>query len=140
MHDPPAGPLGSRAYRRFSSMGIREIEVLKEPKVGIISTGNELVPLTSPLGEVGVYPSSAYAIAAQLKAQGVQVPFMEICPDDARGFSCMLDERISQADVIITTGALSVGKKGFSSGGIGNNGCRAAFSWSEYAAGYACHG
>uniref|UniRef100_UPI0032608A15 hypothetical protein n=1 Tax=Clostridium sp. NkU-1 TaxID=1095009 RepID=UPI0032608A15 len=53
--------------------------MLEEPKVGIISTGNELVPLARPLGKVGVYPSSAYAIASQLKAQGVQVPFMEIC-------------------------------------------------------------
>ena len=97
----------------LASMGIQEITVLQEPKVGIISTGNELVPLTRPLGKVGVYPSSAYAIASQLKSQGVQVPFMEICPDDPQGFSRMLDERIGQADVIITTGALSVGKKDF---------------------------
>lgn len=105
--------LGAGHIGVLASMGIREITVLKEPKVGIISTGNELVPLTSPLGKVGVYPSSAYAIAAQLKALGVQVPFLEICSDDAQRFSCMLDERISQADVIITTGALSVGKKDF---------------------------
>jgi molybdopterin molybdotransferase len=105
--------LGAGHIGVLASMGIWEITVFKEPKVGIISTGNELVPLTSPLGKVGVYPSSAYAIASQLKAQGVQVSFMEICPDDAKGFSRMLDERIGQADVIITTGALSVGKKDF---------------------------
>ncbi|MDR2024164.1 MAG: molybdopterin molybdotransferase MoeA [Hungatella sp.] len=110
---PRQARLGAGHIGVLASMGIQEITVLEEPKVGIISTGNELVPLIRPLGKVGVYPSSAYAIASQLKAQGVQVPFMEICPDDPREFSRMLDERISQADVITTTGALSVGKKDF---------------------------
>ena len=110
---PRQARLGAGHIGVLASMGIGEIEVLQEPKVGIISTGNELVPLTGTLGEVGVYPSSAYAIASQLKAQGVQVPFMEICPDDPQEFSRMLDEKTGQADVIITTGALSVGKKDF---------------------------
>jgi len=110
---PRQSRLGAGHIGVLASMGIREITVLREPGVGIISTGNELVPLTGPLGKVGVYPSSAYAIASQLKAQGVKVPFMEICPDDSNAFSRMLEERIGQADVIITTGALSVGKKDF---------------------------
>lgn len=105
--------LGAGHIGVLASMGIREITVYQEPRVAIISTGNELVPLNRPLGKVGVYPSSAYAIAAQLKAQGVQVPFLDICPDDPQEFSRMLDERIGQVDVIITTGALSVGKKDF---------------------------
>lgn len=110
---PRQARLGPGHIGVLASMGIREITVLQKARVGIISTGNELVPLTGPLGKVGVYPSSAYAIAAMLKAQGVQVAFMEICPDDPQAFSRMLDERIGQTDIIITTGALSVGKKDF---------------------------
>lgn len=110
---PPHTRLGAGHIGVLASMGIREIEVYKEPRVGIISTGNELVPLDKPLGKVGVYPSSAYAIASQLKNGGVKVAFMDICPDDPEQFSFMLNERIGQADVIITTGALSVGKKDF---------------------------
>ncbi|MGC4019677.1 MAG: molybdopterin molybdotransferase MoeA [Muricomes sp.] len=97
----------------LASLGIREITVFQMPRVGIISTGNELVPLNQPISEVGVYPSSAYTIASRLKAKGIEVPFMEICGDDAQKFSDMLDERIEQADVIVTTGAISVGKKDF---------------------------
>lgn len=97
----------------LSSLGIREIMVFETPKVGIISTGNELVPLDQPLGKVGVYPSSAYTIAARLKAKNIEVSFMETCTDDSKTFSDMLDGRLNQADVIITTGALSVGKKDF---------------------------
>lgn len=111
----------------LASMGIQEITVLKEPRVGIISTGNELMPLAGPLGKVGVYPSSAYAIAAQLKTQGVQVTFMEICPDDPDRFSFMLNEKIGQADVIITTGALSVGKKDFLPEALENMGAERIF-------------
>lgn len=97
----------------LASLGIGEIEVFQAPRAGIISTGNELVPLAQPIKEVGVYPSSAYTIAARLKDRGVEAAFMEICRDDSKKFSDMLDERINQADVIITTGALSVGKKDF---------------------------
>ncbi|MFT4106947.1 MAG: molybdopterin molybdotransferase MoeA [Lacrimispora sp.] len=97
----------------LASMGIMEIEVFQKLEVGIISTGSELVPLAGSLGKVGVYPSSAYALAAKLKEQGAQVTFMEICPDDPELFFSMLDQKIGQADVIITTGALSVGKKDF---------------------------
>lgn len=97
----------------LASLGIREVMVYQAPKIGIISTGNELVPIDRPIGNVGVYPSSAYTIAARLKAKGIEVPFMEICADDSKKFSDMLNERINQADVIITTGALSVGKKDF---------------------------
>lgn len=111
----------------LASMGIREITVLKEPRVGIISTGNELMPITGPLGKVGVYPSSAYAIAAQLKTQGVEVTFMDICPDDPDRFSLMLNEKIGQADVIITTGALSVGKKDFLPEALENMGAERIF-------------
>ena len=71
------------------------------------------MPLHRPIGKVGVYPSSAYMIAAKLKAKGIEVPFMEICADDSKSFSHMLEERIDQVDLIITTGALSVGKKDF---------------------------
>ncbi len=97
----------------LASMGIMEIEVFQRLEVGIISTGSELVPLAGSLGKVGVYPSSAYALAAKLKEQGVFVAFMQICPDNPEVFTSMLDQKISQADVIITTGALSVGKKDF---------------------------
>lgn len=105
--------LGSGHIGVLASLGIPEVMVFQAPKVGIISTGNELVPLNRPIGKVGVYPSSAYTIAARLKAKGVEVSFMEICADDSERFSDMLDERIYQADVIITTGAISVGKKDF---------------------------
>ena len=97
----------------LASMGIMEIEVFQRLEVGIISTGSELVPLAGSLGKVGVYPSSAYALAAKLKEQGAQVAFMEICPDDPDLFFAMLNQKTGQADVIITTGALSVGKKDF---------------------------
>lgn len=51
----------------LASMGIMEIEVFQRLEVGIISTGSELVPLARSLGKVGVYPSSAYALAAKLR-------------------------------------------------------------------------
>lgn len=109
----PGTRLGAGHIGVLASLGIREIQVFKALRAGIISTGSELVPLDLPIGKVGVYPSSAYTIAARLKAKGIEVPFMEICADDSKSFSDMLDEKISQADVIITTGALSVGKKDF---------------------------
>lgn len=111
----------------LASLGISEITVRQAPRVGIISTGNELVPLGRPIGKVGVYPSSAYTIAARLKAKGIEVPFLEICADDPAIFSELLDKRILQADVIITTGALSVGKKDFLPEALGKMGAEKLF-------------
>ena len=102
---PRGTRLGAGHIGVLASLGIREVMVFRAPKVGIISTGAELVPLDRPIGKVGVYPSSAYTITARLKAKGIDVPFMEICTDDPKEFTHMLDERIDQADLIITTGA-----------------------------------
>ena len=46
---PRQARLGAGHIGVLASMGIQEITVVEEPKVGIISTGNELVPLIMPL-------------------------------------------------------------------------------------------
>lgn len=111
----------------LASLGIREITVYRSPRAGIISTGNELVSLEQPIGRVGVYPSSAYTIAARLRANGVEVAFMELCPDDSQAFIDMIEEKAPQAEVIITTGALSVGKKDFLPGALEKMGVERLF-------------
>lgn len=111
----------------LASLGIPEITVFTVPKVGIISTGNELRPLACPIGKVGVYPSSAYTIAAKLKSKGMDVSFMEVCADDASSFSELVNTKINEIDLLITTGALSVGKRDFLAGALEEMGAERIF-------------
>lgn len=97
----------------LASLGIAKVNVIEPVCVGIISTGNELVKLQNPVGEVGVYPSSAYTLATFLDKPTTYVKFITICGDTPEQFIELVRNQINSVDILLTTGALSVGKKDF---------------------------
>lgn len=102
--------LGSQHIGVLASMGFAQVEVLRPFRVGVIATGNELAKPGAPLGRTQVYNSSSYTIAADLKAFGVQLAFLEVCRDDEAALCRLVNARIGEVDAIITTGGVSVGK------------------------------
>lgn len=119
--------LTSRHIGVLASMGIPNVKVLRPYRVGIVATGDELVPPGSPLGPAQLYNSSSYTIAAQLKTAGVEVAFLELCRDDPDAFCQLIRERMGQVDLVITTGAVSVGSKDIIPGALAQLGARRLF-------------
>lgn len=65
----------------------------------------------TPLLPGKIYNSIAYMLRASMERQGIQVPFTEICGDDKELLKEKLQQCLKTADIVITTGGVSVGKK-----------------------------
>lgn len=95
----------------LASLGFDKVPVYRPMRIGIISTGNELTSLGEPLQANQIYNSSAYAIAAQIQTVGFDVAFMHICRDEIDLLKTYIETRMPEIDLLITTGAVSVGKR-----------------------------
>lgn len=96
-----------------ASIGLQTISVIAPIRIGIIGTGNELKCPSQELGPSSVYNSSSYTIASSIKEKNLEVAFMETSPDNIDYFTSMVINQFQEFDILITTGAVSVGKKDF---------------------------
>lgn len=97
----------------LASLGISQVLVRRKLRVGILSTGNELVELDQPLSPCKIFNSCGYTLATSLKTEGIEVVFMKNCNDD---LDCLIEEirtGCENVDILLTTGGISVGKKDF---------------------------
>lgn len=95
----------------LASLGIYRVPVYKRIRCSILSTGSELMAPGLPLLPGKIYNSIAYMLQASMEKQGIQVPYMEICGDEKEELKKQLQKALELADVVITTGGVSVGKK-----------------------------
>ena len=95
----------------LASLGIYEVLVCERIKCSILSTGSELMAPGTPLLPGKIYNSIAYMLRASMERQGIQVPFTEICGDDKELLKEKIQQCLKTADIVITTGGVSVGKK-----------------------------
>src|SRR5262249_10114411 len=100
--------LGPADLGLLASMGRPSVEVRVAPRVAILSTGDELMPLGNPLGPGQIYNSNAYALAAAVQVVGgipVVAPIVRDRPSLVR--EAFLGA--AQSDVVLSTGGVSVG-------------------------------
>ncbi|MDO6708415.1 molybdopterin molybdotransferase MoeA [Photobacterium sp. 1_MG-2023] len=100
----------ARELPLIASLGIAEIPVFMRPKVAFFSTGDELRPLGEPLAAGQIYDSNRYGIRALLKQFGCEVLDLGIIPDDPAQLDAAFTQATSAADVLITSGGVSVGE------------------------------
>ena len=95
----------------LASIGVTEVEVFTRLKVAVISTGDELVEPGQPLAEGQIYNSNRYTLAALLLALGCEVIDGGIVADDFASTCQQLQSMAQQADLIISSGGVSVGEE-----------------------------
>jgi molybdopterin molybdotransferase len=93
----------------IASLGIAQVIVQQRLKVAIISTGEELVEPGEPIAAGQIYNSNRYTLEAMLDGWGFEVIDFGITPDDPKVIADVMAEASEKADVIITTGGVSVG-------------------------------
>ena len=93
-----------------ASFGITEVEVFRPPKVVVVGTGSELVKPGEPLGPGGVYASNPPALASALRAMGLREVETRLVGDEPDLTDVVLDRALTDADVLITVGGVSVGE------------------------------
>jgi molybdopterin molybdotransferase len=94
----------------LASLGIAEVNVYRKLKVAFFSTGDELVGIGKPLQSGQVYDSNRYTLYGMLARMGVEIIDLGAIVDDRRLLEKTLLEASSIADVIITSGGVSVGE------------------------------
>jgi molybdopterin molybdotransferase len=92
-----------------ASCGSVALNVFKKPRVAILSTGDELVPISSTPGPSQIRNSSSAMLAAMVTAAGGDPWVMPIARDTAKSLDAAI-ARASAADLLLITGGVSAGK------------------------------
>lgn len=93
----------------LATVGKTQVLVSKLPRVVLIATGNELVPVSDKPAAHQLRISNIYNLAAALQGLGIQAEKVHL-PDDVQHLTQHLNTLIPAADVLICTGAVSAGK------------------------------
>ncbi|ROR32318.1 gephyrin-like molybdotransferase Glp [Inmirania thermothiophila] len=93
-----------------ASVGLAEVPVLRRVRVAFFSTGDELRGIGEPLGLGDVYDSNRYSLYGMLRRLGVELLDLGVIRDDPEAMREAFSEAAAQADVVITSGGVSVGE------------------------------
>ncbi len=96
-----------------ASLGIGEIKVFRKLRVAFFSTGDELISVGQTLQEGQIYDSNRYTLFGMLTRLGVDVMDMGVVGDDPKLLETALINAATSADVVITSGGVSVGEADF---------------------------
>lgn len=94
-----------------ASLGIPELSVFQPLKVGIMSTGDEVVDPGRPIPEGGIYDANRYALVAAISDLGCTVRDFGIVRDDTGHIAETLRAAAKECHVIISTAGMSVGEE-----------------------------
>jgi molybdopterin molybdotransferase len=92
-----------------ASAGRSAVTVRPRPRVVVLSTGDELTEPGSPLVPGRIWDSNSYMIAAAAREAGAVAHRRSGVPDDPQGVLPALEEQLAHADLLITTGGVSMG-------------------------------
>lgn len=110
-------PAGTRLTPRdmplLASLGVASVAVRRPLKVAIFSTGDELKPVGTPLAHGDIYDSNRYGVRAMLARMGCDCLDLGIIPDEPAQLRAAFIRADEEADVLITTGGVSVGEADF---------------------------
>lgn len=97
----------------LASLGISEVPVFPLLKVAILSTGDELTPVGKPLSQGKIYDTNRFCIKLLLEKLPCEIIDFGILPDDEAVFEQAFLKAQQQADLVITSGGVSVGEADF---------------------------
>ncbi|MCS7103122.1 MAG: molybdopterin-binding protein, partial [Candidatus Korarchaeum sp.] len=101
--------LSPRELGILAAAGIREVDVLTRPKVGVFSTGDELVQPGEELGYGKIYDINSLTLFSSVLEDGGEPVFLGILPDDYESIKRALSEGLADSDLILVSGSTSVG-------------------------------
>jgi len=94
----------------LAMLGISRVSVFRRPRIVILSTGDELLPVEKPLQPGKIHDSNAYTLSALIYRDGGEAVYLGIVPDREHAVRDILEQAVSSnADLIISSAGVSVG-------------------------------
>lgn len=106
----PGCRLTGREIAIAASCGYATVEVTVEPRIAVLTTGDELVDVDEVPKRHQIRRSNDLALKALLQANGFSKIELNHLPDNAQAISWNLERLLQQADVILITGGVSKGR------------------------------
>lgn len=103
--------LGSTEAGILASLGMSRVCVYRRSRVAVITTGDEILLPGEELLPGKIYDSNLYALVTRLRSWGVEISAKMRVEDDAKKVAEIVEKVMTDADLIVTTGGVSVGKK-----------------------------
>ena len=101
--------LGSREIGMLAACGVAQVDVVMRPRVGVLSTGDELAPAGAPLREAAIYDANGPVIAAAVMENGGEAHLLGAVPDDEARLRAAVRDAFSAYDMLILSGGTSKG-------------------------------
>ena len=106
----------------LASLGFAELRVFRRPRVAFFSTGDELRSIGETLAEGEVYDSNRYTLFAMLHELGVDLFDLGVVRDDREALEQAFRQASAMADVVVTSGGVSVGEADYTKEILGSLG------------------
>ncbi|XP_076442878.1 gephyrin-like [Babylonia areolata] len=105
--------LGPAELGLLATVGVTSVRCYRTPVVAVMSTGNELVEPGQPLTAGKIRDSNRTTLLAQLREVGLTPVDLGIAPDSPDALLEMLKRATEKADIIVTSGGVSMGDKDY---------------------------
>ena len=104
-------PVDSYLLAAVTAAGVRKLTVYKKLKAAVITTGDELQNTDTQLEPGKIYDANGIWLCARLEEMGCEVVRYETAGDDREKIAAEIRTAWKEADLILTTGGVSVGEK-----------------------------
>jgi putative molybdopterin biosynthesis protein len=103
--------LGSSEIGVIAALGLTKVKVFRAPVVAVLSTGGEVTEPGKDLPPGKIYDINAYSLSAAVLENGGKPVYLGVVPDDKTALGKALEDALSSADIVLTSGGVSVGPK-----------------------------
>jgi molybdopterin molybdotransferase len=105
--------LGSSEIGVLAALGLTTAKVLRIPMIAVLSTGGEVIDPGKPLPEGKIYDINAFSISTAVIESGGKPVYFGAVPDDKASLTKALQTALASADMVITSGGVSVGPRDY---------------------------
>jgi putative molybdopterin biosynthesis protein len=103
--------LGSREIGVLAALGMAKAKFYRIPHVAVLSTGTEITEPGRRLPPGKIYDINAYSLSAAVLESGGKPVYLGVFPDDMAELQKTLKQALTSADMVVTSGGVSIGPK-----------------------------
>jgi molybdopterin molybdotransferase len=94
----------------LAMLGVERVTIHRKPKIAVLSTGDEVIPLGTPLEPGKIYDANSYSLGGLIQQNQCDLVRLDIVEDNVASVKAQLDTAVSQeVDLILTSAGISVG-------------------------------